>query len=172
MKKILSIVFIFTLLGTFIGCSNTPQSVSTPNTESSQSPPQHVEKKYTVDDAISIFKIHNDLKNDEIIDYILVNDAKMPMLKAVISFADKKGNSSNLSFILDDSSQEICFATNEVEGVNTYAIDYNSKLTYLGNGTVTTSIRRIDTNEIIKYTVTFSYEESTSTTNFKVVAGE
>ena len=135
-------------------------------------PIQPVEKKYAVDDAISIFKLNHDLDKYEIMDYVLVDDAKTPLLRAVISFIDKNGNSNNLSFILDDSSQEICFATDEVEGVNTYAIDDNSQLTYVGNGTITTSNRRIDTNEIINYKVTFSYEESTSTTNFKVVAGE
>jgi len=171
MKKIWGIIFTLTLMATLIGCSNTPQSVSS-NPDSSQSPQQLVEKKFTEEDALSIFKIHNDLRNDAITDSILVNDAKMPMLRAVISYADKMGNSNNLSFILEDSSQEICFAANEVEGVNTYAIDENSQLNYIGNGTVTTSIRNIATNEIINYTVTFSYEESTSITNFKIVAGE
>ena len=128
-------------------------------------------KKYTKDDAIATFKIYKDFNNYKITDCVLVNDDKIPMINAVISFYDKKkNNSSNLAFIFRDSSQEVCFAANEIEGVKSYEIADNRQLTYVGDGAVTTSIRKIDTNEVVDYKVIFSYEESTSETSFKIVA--
>ena len=91
------------------------------------------------------------------------------MLKAVISFYDNiENNSCNLAFIYGDTIKIINFAVNELDGVKAYEIDDNRQLTYIGDGAVTTSIRKIETNEIINYTITFSYDESTSTTNFKI----
>ncbi|MFJ5766582.1 hypothetical protein ACIP9C_14610 [Lysinibacillus sp. NPDC093210] len=115
------------------------------------------------------FKSDKDFSNYEIYDYVLVKDDKLPLLKAVISFYDKEtNNSSNLAFIYDDLCRKICFAVNEVEGVKTYEIDENSLLTYVGNGAVTTSIRQIENNVVLDYKITFSYEESTSTTTIKI----
>lgn len=74
-----------------------------------------------------------------------------------------------MAFIFGDSSQEVCFATNEVEGIKTYEIADKSKLTYIGDGAVTTSIRKVDTNKVIDYKIIFSHEESTSVNNFKIV---
>lgn len=172
MKKTLSLIIAITFIVILIGCSNTTQDVST-KPDSSLNPQTSVKKKYTKDDAIATFKAHKDFNNYEITDYVLVNDDKIPMLNAVISFCEKKeNNSSNLAFIFGDSSQEICFAVNEVEGIKTYEFADNSKLAYVGDGAVTTSIRKIDTNEVIDYKIIFSYEESTSETNFKIVAEE
>ncbi|QGU95461.1 hypothetical protein GOM49_10495 [Clostridium bovifaecis] len=170
MKKTLSLILAITLIVTLIGCSDTTQNALT-KSDSSLNPQTSVEKKYTKDDAIETFKKYKDFNNCEITDYVLVNDNKIPMLNAIISFYDKKkNNSSNLAFILGDLSQEVCFAVNEVEGVKTYEIADNSQLTYVGDGAVTTSIRKIDTNEVINYKIIFLYEESASATNFKIVA--
>lgn len=170
MKLRLTLGIILTL--NLIGCSNTTHSVSEyPNSSLNQNQQTSVKKNYTKDDAIATFKMNRDYNNYEISDYILVEDDKLPMLKAVISFYDNiDNNSCNLAFIYGDTIQRIGFAVNEVEGVKTYEIADNSRLTYVGDGAVTTSIRKIETNEIIDYKISFSYEESTSTTNFKVVA--
>lgn len=170
MKKTLRVILSITWALTLIGCSNSTENVSThPDTSLNQ---QTLEKKsYNKDEAIATFRENKDFNDYEISDYVLVNDANIPMLKAVISFKDKKeDNSCNLAFVYGDTSNEVCFAVNEVEGVKTYEIADNSRLIYVGNGIVTTSIRKIDTNEVVDYNITFSYEESTSTTNFKVVA--
>jgi hypothetical protein len=170
MKKILWLALMVTLIVTLIGCSNAIENVST-NPDSSLNPQTSLKKKYTKDDAIVTFKRYKDFNNYIINDCVLVNDDKIPMLNAVISFYDKKkNNSSNLAFIFGDSSQEVCFATNEIEGVKTYELADNSELTYVGDGAVSTSIRKIDTNEVIVYKIIFSYEQSTSATNFKIVA--
>lgn len=57
-----------------------------------------------------------------------------------------------------------------LDGLKTYEMNDRSQLTYVGDGTVTTFIREIETNEIINYKITFSYNKSTSTTNFEIVA--
>jgi hypothetical protein len=170
MKKILSLILMITLILTLIGCSDTTQGVSgKPNTSRNQQTP--IEQKYTKEDAIATFKKYKNFNNYEIIDYILVNDNEMPMLNAVISFYDKReDNGTNLAFIVGDSSQEICFAANEIKGVKTYEIADSSNLNYIGEGAVTTSIRKIDTNEVIDYKIIFSYDESRAETNFKIVA--
>ncbi|MEH7392326.1 hypothetical protein V7149_03910 [Bacillus sp. JJ1503] len=170
MKLRLTLVIFLSL--TLIGCSNTTQSVSEyPDSSLNQNQQTSVKKNYTKDDAIATFKMNRDYNNYEIFDYILVKDDKLPMLKAVISFYDKtENNSCNLAFIYGDTIQRIGFAVNEVDGVKTYEIADNSRLTYVGDGTVTTSILKIETNEVIDYKITFLYEESTSTTNFNVVA--
>ncbi|WP_144512132.1 hypothetical protein [Bacillus sp. FJAT-22090] len=169
MKLTLTLGIIFTL--TLIGCSNTTQSVSEYPASSLNQGQQTSDKNYTKEDAIATFKENKDYGKYEITDYVLVKDDKLPMLKAVISFYDsKEKNSCNLAFIYGDTIQRVGFAVNEVDGVKTYEIADNSRLTYVGDGAVTTSIRKIETNEIIDYKITFSYEESTSTTNFKIVA--
>lgn len=128
-------------------------------------------------EAISVFwdnkKLnHKDLENFEIIDCVLAEDDHRSGLKAVIAFHDKENNNScNLAFIYREGSiQEICFAANETEGRKTFEIADDSKLAYIGNGTVTISIRKIETNEIFDYAITFSYEEAISAINFKVVS--
>ncbi|WP_342600899.1 hypothetical protein MHB48_07710 [Psychrobacillus sp. FSL H8-0483] len=170
MKLRLTLGIILTL--TLIGCSNITQSVSEyPASSLNQDQQTSDKKNYTKDDAIATFKKNKDYSNYEISDYVLVKDDKLPMLKAVISFYDNiENNSCNLAFIYGDTIQRVGFAVNEVDGVKTYEIADNSRLTYVGDGAVTTSIRKIETNEIIDYKITFSYDESTSTTNFKVVA--
>jgi hypothetical protein len=164
-------VFITILLLGFIflsGCSEEDKS-SLIRPKSSLDPHPTIDEKNTSEDAIATFKSDKDFSNYEIYDYVLVKDDKIPLLKAVISFYDKeKNNSSNLAFIYDDLSRKICFAVNEVEGVKTYEIDENSQLTYVGNGAVTTSIRQIENNVVLFYKITFSYEESTSTTTIKI----
>lgn len=163
MKKSLGLILVITFIVTLMVCSNTTQIVS-------HSPQTSVKQEYTKDDAIAIFKKYKDFNNYEITDYVLVKDDKIPRLNAVISFYDKKkNNSSNLAFIFGDSSKEVCFASNEEEGVKTYEIADKAKLTYVGDGAVTTSIRKVVTNEIIDYKIIFSHEESTSFDNFKVI---
>ncbi|WP_391117386.1 hypothetical protein [Psychrobacillus sp. L3] len=170
MKLRLTLGIFLTL--TLIGCSNTTQSVSEyPNSSLNKNQQTSVNKNYSKDDAIATFKENKDYGKYEITDYVLVKDDKLPMLKAVISFYDNiDNNSCNLAFIYGDTIQKMGFAENEVDGVKTYEFADNSRLTYVGDGTVTTSIRKIETNEIIDYKITFSYEESTLTTNFNVVA--
>jgi hypothetical protein len=164
MKKTFGLILVIIFIVTLIGCSSTSQNVA-PN------PTTSVKKEYTEDDAITTFKNNKSFNNYEIIDYVQVNDDKIPMLSAVISFNDKKKNNScNLAFIFGDSSQEVCFASNEVDGVKTYEPTNNNQLKYIGSGAVTTSIRKVDTNEVIDYKVIFSHEESTSTSDFKIVA--
>ncbi len=166
-RVILGIVLTLTL----IGCSNTTKIASEPPATSTILDQQEPDKPYTKDDAIAAFKKDKDYSNYEISDNVLVEDDKLPLLKAVISFHDHEANTdSNLAFVYGDTIQRVGFAANEVDGVKTYEIADNSQLTYVGDGAVTTSIRKIETNEVIDYKITFSYDESTSTTNFKVVA--
>ncbi|KAB2336591.1 hypothetical protein F7731_09500 [Cytobacillus depressus] len=166
-RVILGIVLTLTL----IGCSNTTKIASEPPATSTSLDQQEPDMPYTKDDAIAAFKKDKDYSNYEISDYVLVEDDKLPLLKAVISFHDHEANTdSNLAFVYGDTILRVGFATNEVDGVKTYEIADNSQLTYVGDGAVTTSIRKIETNEVIDYKITFSYDESTSTTNFKVVA--
>ena len=169
MKLRITLGVILTL--TLIGCSDTTQSTSESPTIPLNQEQASVKKNYTEDDAIAIFKEDKDYRKYEISDYVIVNDDKFPMLKAVISFYDHiENNSCNLAFIYGDVIQSVGFAVNEVDGVKTFEIADNSRLTYVGDGAVTTSIRKIETNEIIDYKITFSYEKSTSTTNFEVEA--
>lgn len=150
-----------------LGCSNPTQN----EPESPLNPEQQTldNNNYAEDDAIALFKKNKDYSTYEISDYVPVKDDKLPMLKAVISFYDNiENNSCNLAFIYGDTIKRINFAVNELDGVKAYEIDDNRQLTYIGDGAVTTSIRKIETNEIINYTITFSYDESTSTTNFKI----
>lgn len=168
LRLILAIIFTLSL----IGCSDATQNVLTyPDSSLNQIQQTSEKRKFTIENAISTFKSNRDFSNYEIFDYVLVNDDKMPMLKAVISFYDKKKNNScNLAFVYNNTSQEICFAVNEVDGVKTYEIADNSKLTYIGEGTVTTTIRKIDTNEVIDYKINFSYDASTLSTIYNVEA--
>ena len=170
MKKTVCLIFTITLIVTLIGCSSVTKNVST-QPHSSLSSETSKEKGYTKDNALATFKADKDFNNYNITDYVLVDDDKMPILKAVIYFLDKKKNNScNLAFIFGEASQEICFAIDEVEGVKTFEIADGSHLSYIGNGVVATSIRKIETNEIYDYTVIFSYEEPNSTTNIKIVS--
>ena len=172
MKKTVGLIIAITLIVTLIGCSSVTKNVS-PQPHSSISSATSKEKEYSKVNALAAFKADKDFNNYQITDYVLVDDAKIPMLKGVISFYDKKKkNSCNLAFIFGEVSQEICFAKNEVEGVKTFEIADGSNLSYIGNGTVATSIRKIETNEILDYKITCSSEKSTSTTNFKIDSGK
>jgi len=163
--------YLFLLLLGFVclvGCSEEDQN-ALDNPHSTVNPQPSIDKNYTKELAIQTFWADNDNHNYEISDVVLVEDHAIPKLQAVISFYDKENNnSSNLAFIYDHTSRKIGFAVNEVAGVQTYEIADDSKLTYVGNGVVSTSIRKIDTNEIIDYQIGFSHEESTSTTTFKI----
>lgn len=151
-----------------VGCSEENQNNLT-NPDSTFKPQPSIDKNYTKELAIQTFWAENDNHNYEISDVVLVEDHAIPKLQAVISFVDKEiNNSSNLAFLYDNTSREICFAVNEVAGVQTYEIADDSKLTYVGNGVVSTSIRKIDTNEIIDYQIGFSHEETNSTTTIKI----
>lgn len=166
-RVILSTVLTLTL----IGCSNNPKITSEPPTTSTILNQQEPDKPYTKDDAIAAFKKDKNYSNYEITDYVLVEDDKLPLLKAVISFHDREANTdSNLAFVYGDTILRVGFATNEVDGTKTFEIADNSQLTYIGDGAVTTSIRKIETNEVIDYKITFSRDEPTSTTNFEVVS--
>jgi len=150
-----------------VGCSEEDQNTNNPYYTIKSKP--SIDKNYTKELAIQTFWADNDNHNYEISDVVLVEDHAIPKLQAVISFVDKEiNNSSNLAFLYDNTSREICFAVNEVAGVQTYEIAEDSKLTYVGNGVVSTSIRKIDTNEIIDFQIGFSHEESTSTTTIKI----
>lgn len=151
-----------------VGCEEEDQnSLTIP--DSTFKPQPSIDKNYTKELAIQTFLADNDHHNYAISDVVLVEDHALPKLQAVISFYDKENNnSSNLAFIYDHTSREIGFAVNEVAGVQTYEIADDSKLTYIGNGVVSTSIRKIDTNEIINYQIGFSHEESTSTTTITI----
>ena len=168
----MKLILTFGLILMLLGCSNTTQNeLQYPDSSLNQEQQTLDNKNYTEDDAIALFKKDKDYSSYEIYDYVTVKDDKFPMLKAVISFYDHlEDNSCNLAFIYGDTIRRINFAVNELDGVKTYEIDDSSQLTYIGDGTVTTSIRKIETNEIINYKITFSYDESTSTTNFAVVA--
>lgn len=155
---------------TVIGCSDAAMQ-----TESVKPLPTSNEQtsEFTKDDAIAIFKKDNDMNHYEITDLILVKDEQFPKLKAVISFYDKKENNvSNLAFIYENVSYNICFAVNEVDGIRTFDIAEGSQLTYVENGAVSTSIRKKDTSEIIDYKISISHDESTSTTHFEVISEE
>lgn len=168
----MKLLLTFGLILMLLGCSNTAENeLQYPDSSLNQEQQTLDNKNYTEDDAIASFKEDKDYSSYEISDYVTVKDDKFPMLKAVISFYDHvEDNSCNLAFIYGDTIRRINFAVNELDGVKTYEIDDSSKLTYIGDGTVTTSIRKIETNEIIDYKITFSYNESTSTTNFEIVA--
>lgn len=170
MKKTLGLFLAINFIVILIGCSNTTENVRM-KVDSSINSQKSARNTYTKDGANAAFKANKEFDNYEITDSVLVSDNKIPMLKAVISFYNKKENNScNLAFIYGDSSQEICFAVNEVDGVKTYEINDSSQLAYIGNGTVTTSIRKIETNEVINYKISFSYDGSRSGTNFEIVS--
>ena len=87
---------------TLIGCSDTTQSTSESPTFPLNREQASVKKNYTEDDAIAIFKEDKDYSKYEISDYVIVNDDKFPMLKAVISFYDHiENNSCNLAFFTE-----------------------------------------------------------------------
>ncbi len=154
-----------------IGCSNTTKIASEPPATSTNLDQQEPDKPYIKDDAIAAFKKDKNYSNYEITDYVLVEDGKLPLLKAIISFHDHEANTdSNLAFVYGETILRVGFATNEEDDVKTYEIADNSQLTYVGDGAVTTSIRKIETNEVIDYKITFSHDESTSTTRFEIVA--
>ena len=165
---LLKYALVIILFITLLGCTDTDMqtyssSLVTHSTSSEQT------KEFTKVDAIATFQENNEFHHYEITDLILVKDENLPNLKAVISYYDKKeNNSSNLAFIYGVVSHEICFAVNEVEGVRTFDIAEDSQLTYIGDGTVTTSIRKVENNEIINYKISFSYDNKTLTTHFKV----
>lgn len=131
------------------------------------------EKHYTEDDAIALFRVNNDADDYIITDSVLVDDNTIPRLKAVISFYDKKDNNDcNLAFITDSTAQIVCFAANEEDGVKDFEIADSEGLSYTENGAVATSIRKIKTNEVFDYTIIYSFDESTTTTNFKVISNK
>jgi len=167
MKRVLGLIVLVFFSLSFIGCS-------TDETSKTYSPSLDLakeEEKYTKSDAILAFQQDNDLKDYEIIDCVLKDDDEIPELKAFILYFDKdKNNSCNLAFICDGYIQRICFALNEVEGIKTFEIADGNRLTYIGEGTVTTSIRRIETNEILNYTIYFSYNNSTKETTINVTS--
>lgn len=168
----MKLLLTFELILMLLGCSNTAENeLQYPDSSLNQEQQTLDNKNYTEDDAIALFKEDKDYSSYKISDYVTVKDDKFLMLKAVISFYDHlEDNSCNLAFIYGNTIRRINFAVNELDGVKTYEIDDSSPLTYIGDGTVTTSIRKIETNEIIDYKITFSYDKSTSTTNFEVVA--
>jgi len=85
-------------------------------------------------------------------------------------FHDKKANNScNLAFIIDDLDNTINFAANEVEDIKDYEM-VDDSIFYKGNGALGISIRNLKTNEVIGYTVIYSYDELTSTTNYKIIS--
>lgn len=162
MNKFLSIILLFFL----VGCSNTE---NVQKSSSTLFPPDQQQSFQMNDDAIAMFRKNKDYRDYKILDYVVVDDEKLPKLNAIISFYDSiENNSCNLAFIYGDTIQRIGFAANEVDGVKTYEVADDSELTYVGNGTVSTSIRKIDTNEIINFEISFSYDEQTSTSNFTV----
>ena len=164
-RVILGIVLTLTL----VGCSDTTMSLEPPATPTLQV--QEPDKPYTEEDAIAAFKKDKEFSNYAISDYVLVEDEKIPLLKAVISFHDHEANNdANLAFVYNDTILRLGFAANEVDGVKTFEIADHSRLTYVGDGAVTTSIRKIETNEVIDYKITFSHDATTSTTHFEVVA--
>ncbi len=175
MKKILGIILIITLIIAITGCSKGDDLSGGQKTYNNESSPLNSglanEEEFTKDDAIYLLNSNSDLNDYEVIDSVLVDDNKISRLKAVILFYDKKDNNScNLAFVTENSAQKINFAVNEVEGIKDFEIADGSQLSYKGNGAVTTSIRNIETNENFDYTVIYSYEESTSTTNFEVIS--
>jgi len=155
-KKIMCLILIIFSLA---GCSST-------NTINEL---EAIKLGYTKDDAIAEFKRDDNFKNYEIIQCVLKDDNKVPILKAVISFYDKeKDNSCNLAFICEGSVHKMSFAVNEVDGIKTFEIADGSQLTYIGNGEVTTSIRNVKTNQNFDYRIIFSYNKSTSSINMAV----
>ena len=165
MKLLLSFGLVLLLLG----CSN--EESQYPYFSIEQKQPTLANENFTEEDAIALFKKSKDDRHYKIQDTVIVKDNQFPMLKAVISFYDQiENNSCNLAFIYGDRVSTINFAANELDGLKTYEMNDRSQLTYVGDATVTTSIREIQTNEIINYKITFSYNKSTSTTNFEIVA--
>ncbi|SOC42705.1 hypothetical protein [Ureibacillus acetophenoni] len=167
---LLRIPYWIILILMLLGCSNTTKSVPESQETSLNQEQQTLDMEhYSEEDPIATFKKNKDYRNFKITDYILVDDNKLPMLKAVISFYDKVANNScNIAFIYGDTIHRINFSVNELDGVKTYEIANSSRLVYAGDGAVTTSIRNVETNEIMDYKITFSYDASTSTTNFEV----
>lgn len=153
-------------------CSTISQDVQKPPVSSiNQDQQTSVQTFLDADDAVAVFSKNKDYRDYKVLDYVVVRDDKLPLLKAVISFYDPmENNSCNLAFMYGDFIQRVGFAVNEIEGEKTYEIAENSRLTYVGDGTVSTSIRKIDTNESLNYKITFSYDEQTSTTDFKIVS--
>ena len=149
----MKLLLTFGLILMLLGCSNNAENeLQYPDSSLNQEQLTLDNKIYTEDDVIALFKKDKDYSSYGISDYVTVKDDKFPMLKAVISFYDHvEDNSCNLAFIYGDTIRRINFAANELDGVKTYEIDDSSKLTYIGDGTFTTSIRKIERNEIINY---------------------
>lgn len=170
MKKMIELVLAVIFIASLFGCSNTAQNMATQSASALNSDaPERM--NYTRDNAVAAFLKNKDSSRYEAIDCVLVEDDKIPTLKAVVSYCDRTiDNSCNLAFIFGDASREICFAANETEGARTYEIADNSRLAYIGDGAVATSIRKIDTGEILDFTVSFSYDASIATSNFKIIS--
>lgn len=177
MKRIIGLILAFMLIVTIIGCSKfgniSHEKITHNKIPSASSLVISSEDKFTHDDAIALFMADKEINDYEVFDSVLVDDDKLPLLKAVILFDDREANNScNFAFIIENSDreilpQEITFAVNKVEGVKDY---HSSRLTYKGNGAVTTSISEIETKEVFDVTVRYSYEESTSSTNFELIS--
>lgn len=167
----LRLSFVILLFFTLVGCSGVDEKVKEYPGDLANFTQQTSE--FTKEDAVAIFYEQHDVKNYEITDLILVNDEKIPELKAVISYFDKiENNSSNLAFIYEDISFRVGFAVNEEEGIRSFENVEDSQLTYIGDGTVTTSIRNVKTNEILDYKITFSRDDSIPKTHFIVDSEE
>ena len=167
MKRIVSLILVIALSLSIIGCSTVePSKINSPTLGFEQE-----QKIYTKNDAILAFQQDNAVKNYEIIDCVLKDDDEIPELRAfILYFDEEKNNSSNLAFICDGYIQRICFAENEVEGIKTFEKADGNRLKYLGKGAVKTSIRKIETNENLDYTIYFSYNNSTKKTTIKVTS--
>lgn len=172
MKKILCLILISTLIVTSIGCSNVKnKNIKKVTQKNSLISEKKNEKKYTRDNAITKFKEDNNLKNCQIVDCVVVNDDKLPLLKAVIAYYNPNENSGcDLGFVNDGGIQSVGIASDRVSGENSYVIAKKSNLTYVGNGAVTIYLTEIKTKKTFKFKVIYSYDKKKSFTNFKIIS--
>ena len=78
-------------------------------------------------------------------------------LTGVVLYEDSRENNvCNLAFALDTYFHPLCFAVNEREGQRDFDILEDSQLTYLGEGKVGVSVKRIGTDEIYDYQISYS----------------
>ena len=175
MKKIGSTVLIFILSVTIMGCSQIDKL-------SGENEVLNDEKSQLNLDILSQMDF---ISEYQIIDSILVDDNTIPYLKAIALFYDQENNNNcNLAFITQGESenngtfntkytiQPINFAANKIDGIKDFEIADESKLSYEGNGAATISIRNIETNKILDYTIIYSYDESISQINFEIISDE
>ncbi len=168
MKKL--IVLLMAVFMVFGICACTKQEVNSTNNTATTDETTSGNKEnetvtaLTIDDVKNVFLNDKNYEGCEITDCVLVNDNAYG-LTGVIQYTDEDGNPSWLAFVRDGIAYPVGLDAN-----NTLKIASDSVLTYIGNGTVALTLEDPGTGEIYDYTMTYTYDEATNHTNFKVAS--